>query len=102
MLNGDMLSTGSVVIDWESEELVHLLEQLSSKGDREKCSYLLEILNTLWDTCFSDKVTGYCCDVSGERKPFKSSLISMLHNFRWINSSIDNELQFPQRCLSRL
>ncbi|KAL2507860.1 Histidine kinase [Forsythia ovata] len=96
MLNGDMLSTGSVVIDWESEELVHLLEQLSTKGDREKCSYLLEILNTLWDTCFSDKVTGYCCDVSGERKPFKSSLISMLHNFRWINSSIDNELQFPK------
>ncbi|CAI9778566.1 unnamed protein product [Fraxinus pennsylvanica] len=96
VLDGDVLSTGSVVIDWESEELVHLLAQLSSKGDREKCSYLLEILNTLWDTCFSDKVTGYCCDVSGERKPFKSSLISMLHNFRWINSSIDNELQFPK------
>ncbi|KAL2469415.1 Histidine kinase [Abeliophyllum distichum] len=96
MWNGDMFSASSVAKNWESEELFHLLSNLSLRGNQEKCKYFLEVLDTLWDDYFSDKITGYCIDSTGESKPFKSSVISVLHNFPWIVSSIDNELHYPK------
>ncbi|KAM7485827.1 hypothetical protein LguiA_001836 [Lonicera macranthoides] len=89
----EMISSGSVAKDWESQELVNLLSQLSSSGDHKRCKHLLGFLDTLWDNCFSDKVTGYCkINSSGESKPFKSSFITLLHDTDWIVSSMDNEL----------
>ncbi|KAM7488866.1 hypothetical protein LguiB_026350 [Lonicera macranthoides] len=89
----EMISSQSVAKDWESPELVDLLSQLSSSGDHKRCKHLLEFLDTLWDNCFSDKVTGYCkINSSGESKPFKSSFISLLHDTNLIVSSMDNEL----------
>ncbi|KAM7488873.1 hypothetical protein LguiB_026357 [Lonicera macranthoides] len=93
MWEREMISSGSVAKDWESHELVDLLTQLLSSGDHKRCKHLLEFLDTLWDNCFSDKVTGYCkINSSGESKPFKSSFISLLRDTNWIASSMDNEL----------
>ncbi|KAI3459682.1 hypothetical protein Pfo_016345 [Paulownia fortunei] len=91
-----MMSTDLIAKDWESEELFNLLSWLSSRGDGEKSKYLLEILDRLWDDYFSDKVTGYCIDSTGECKPFKSSLMSILQDFPWVVSNIINELHYPK------
>ncbi|KAM7485828.1 hypothetical protein LguiA_001837 [Lonicera macranthoides] len=89
----EMISSRSVAKDWESQEFVDLLSQLSSSGDHKRFKHLLEFLDTLWDSCFCDKVTGYCkINSSGECKPFKSSFISFLHDTNWIASSMDDEL----------
>lgn len=95
MWDKERISPGSTVKDWESQELAHLVAQVSSSSDPKRCKYLLEVLDTLWDDYFSDKVTGYC-NISGESKPFKSSLISILHDVRWLASSMDNELHYPK------
>lgn len=96
MLDGDIMTTGSVVKDWESPELVQLLSHLSSRGDNEKCKYLLEILDTFWDSYFSEKVIGYCNLPSGVRKPFKSSLVSILQNVRWMVSVVNNDFNYAK------
>lgn len=92
----DMMSKDSVAKNWESKELFHLLSWLSSRGDGEKSKYLLEILDGLWDDYFSDKVTGYCIDATGECKPCKSSLLSILQDFPWIASNINDKLHYPK------
>ncbi|KAH6786758.1 hypothetical protein C2S52_006310 [Perilla frutescens var. hirtella] len=92
----EMMSIDSVPKNWESQELFYILSWISSRDDREKSRYLLEILDKLWDGYYSDKVTGYHNDTTGEFKPFKSSLICLLQNFPWIASSIDNELHYPK------
>ncbi|KAL8491297.1 hypothetical protein ACS0TY_023070 [Phlomoides rotata] len=92
----DILSTDSDVKNWESEELFHLLSRLSSRDDREKSKYLLEILDSLWDDYFSNKVTGSYIDVTGECKPCKSSLVRILQDFPWIATNINNELHYPK------
>ncbi|KAK9266385.1 hypothetical protein L1049_027287 [Liquidambar formosana] len=94
--DSELISLGSIAKDWESHELSHLLTLLSLNGNREKCKYLLEVLDTLWDDCFSEKVTGYCnFKSSGDSKPFKSSFISSICDVRWIVSSVDDELHYP-------
>ncbi|XP_057958300.1 protein NO VEIN isoform X2 [Malania oleifera] len=94
---GHLIFPDSVVRDWESRELLDLLSQLSLNSDRERCKYLLEVCDTLWDDCFSDKVTGYCyLKSSGDVKPFKSSFISSICDIRWIASSINDELHYPK------
>ncbi|KAK6122808.1 hypothetical protein DH2020_043451 [Rehmannia glutinosa] len=92
----DMMSTDLVAKNWESQELFHLLSWLSSKEDAEKSKYLLEILDRLWDDYFSDKVTGYSIGSAGERKPIKSSLITILQDFPWVVSNINNKLHYPK------
>ncbi|CAK9136537.1 unnamed protein product [Ilex paraguariensis] len=93
----NMISPGSFAKDWESRELVDLMSQLSSSGDRERYKYLLEILDTLWDDCFGDKVTGYCnFNSTGENTSFKSTFMGVLHDFQWIVSSMDDELHYPK------
>ncbi|KAK6122876.1 hypothetical protein DH2020_043402 [Rehmannia glutinosa] len=92
----DMMSTDLVAKNWESQELFHLLSWLSSKEDAEKSKYLLEILDRLWDDYFSDKVTCYSIGSAGERKPIKSSLITILQDFPWVVSNINNKLHYPK------
>ncbi|XP_035841835.1 protein NO VEIN isoform X2 [Helianthus annuus] len=99
MLDDDCIisSGGSTIIqDYDSQELMDLLSHVSSNGDREKGKYLLEVLDTLWDEVFSDKVTGFCSTINGQKKPFKSSVIRILHSCQWLASSIDDKLHFPK------
>ncbi|KAI3716435.1 hypothetical protein L1987_67312 [Smallanthus sonchifolius] len=96
MLNDDCISSRSTIIkDYDSQELMDLLSHVSSNGDREKGKYLLEVLDTLWDGVFSDKITGFC-STDGQNKPFKSSVIRILHSGQWLASSIDDKLHFPR------
>ncbi|GFY81619.1 histidine kinase-, DNA gyrase B-, and HSP90-like ATPase family protein [Actinidia rufa] len=95
--DGELISPGAVAKDWESPELVQLLSQLSLSGDRIKCKCLLEILDTLWDTCFTDKVTGRWISNSPEGSQiFKSSFRSSLCDVRWMVSIMDNELHYAK------
>nr|XP_043628280.1 protein NO VEIN-like [Erigeron canadensis] len=95
MLDDNCLSSGSIVKDYDSQELIQLLSHISSKVDRGKGKYLLEVLDTLWDDCFSDKVTGFCGS-NGLYKPFKASVIRTLHGVCWLASDIDDQLHFPK------
>ncbi|RZC93035.1 hypothetical protein C5167_028393 [Papaver somniferum] len=45
----------SVIKDWESPELVHLVSALSSQNNNVKCRYLLEVLDEMWDKYFGLK-----------------------------------------------
>ncbi|KAL9142499.1 hypothetical protein ABFS82_14G173500 [Erythranthe guttata] len=91
----EMFSPESTIKDWESQELVHLLSRVCSSGDRERCKHLLQVIDTLWDDYFSDKVTALC-NIKGKLKPFKSSsLVSILNDFKWVASSVDDELHYP-------
>ncbi|KAF2299960.1 hypothetical protein GH714_006425 [Hevea brasiliensis] len=93
----ELISPGSVVKDWESYELVQILSHLSMSGDRERCKYLLEVLDTLWDDNFSDKATGYCFSKSSvDGRTFKSSFLGSIHDVQWVVSSIDDELHYPK------
>lgn len=89
--DGCMTSMGPTAKHWESWELGQMLSQFSSRGDREKCEYLLEILDMLWDDCFSDKVTS--CEVD---KAFELSIISILQNTKWMVSTVDDVLHYPK------
>ena len=75
--------------------MVDLLAKVSLSGDREKCKHLLEVLDELWDACFSDKVVAYC-NIDGGSSAFKSTLISSLNDVRWVGSSVDNALYNPK------
>ncbi|KAJ8547079.1 hypothetical protein K7X08_010665 [Anisodus acutangulus] len=92
----DVISIGSIAKDWVSEEFVDLLSRLSSTRDKEKSKYLLEVLDSLWDDNFSDKVTGFYFTSTGERKLFDSSFTRILGDVQWIASSMDNELHCPR------
>ncbi|KAG6731183.1 hypothetical protein I3842_01G116900 [Carya illinoinensis] len=97
MCERNLISPESIVKDWESHELVHLIAMLSKSGLQQSCIFLLEVLDTLWDGYFSNKVTGYCSPKSGgDSKPFKSSLLSSICDVQWIVSSMDNELHYPK------
>ncbi|CAA0818650.1 Histidine kinase-- DNA gyrase B-- and HSP90-like ATPase family protein [Striga hermonthica] len=91
-----IMSTDVIAKNWESEELFQLLTRLSSKHDKEKSKYLLEILDRLWNDYFSDKVTGYYIGFAGEHKPFKSSLLTILQDTPWVASNVDNKLFYPK------
>ncbi|XP_029119151.1 protein NO VEIN isoform X2 [Elaeis guineensis] len=84
------------VKDWESVELVQLLSALSSKKHLEKCKYLLEVLDKMWDDCFSAKAKGYTLSQSKEdTKTFKSSFMGSILSFKWVASSMDEEVHYP-------
>lgn len=84
------------VKDWESVELVQLLLALSSKKHLEKCKYLLEVLDKMWDGCFSAKAKGYTLSQSKEdTKAFKSSFMGSILSFKWVASSMDNKVHYP-------
>lgn len=98
MCDRPLISSGQVVRDWESPELFHILSLLSKDGNQERCKYLLEALDALWDNHFSDKVYGCCSSNSGVSDiRFKSTLWHCISDIRWVVSSADNELHFPQQ-----
>ncbi|KAJ0508397.1 putative histidine kinase/HSP90-like ATPase superfamily [Helianthus annuus] len=90
-----MIPPGSTVSDWDSQELFDLLANVSLSGDREKCKYLLKVFDKIWDDYFSDKVEAFC-NMDGEVKSFKSSLISVFDEYKWVVSSLDGRLCYPQ------
>ncbi|KAI9194556.1 hypothetical protein LWI28_007060 [Acer negundo] len=93
----ELISPRSTAKDWESIELVHLLSLLSTSVDRESCKYLLEILDTLWEDCYSAKTIGYCnFKPSGDGTPFKSSFLCNMQDIQWAVSSMDTELHYPK------
>ncbi|KAL6338364.1 hypothetical protein AAG906_018735 [Vitis piasezkii] len=84
----DLVSHETITKDWESLELVQLLLILFKTGNQESYKNLLDVLDTLWDGCFSVKVTGYCnFKFGGGGKPFKSSLMTSIRDFQWIAST---------------
>ncbi|XVF65262.1 hypothetical protein PTKIN_Ptkin09bG0233400 [Pterospermum kingtungense] len=93
----DLISPGSVVKDWESYELVQLLTRLSTTGNHEGCKYLLEVLDELWDDCFSEKATGCCKFKFGsDIRPFRSSFLCKICDIQWVVSSMDDKLHHPK------
>lgn len=97
MWDKGLISADLLAKDWESPELVQLLNLLSESGSRENCKYLLEILDTLWDACYSDKTTGYFCSKSsGDSYPFKSTFIRSICDVQWVVSTMDDELHYPK------
>lgn len=97
MWDRGLISAESIVKDWESPEIVQLVSLLSKSGDQENCKYLLEVLDTLWDACYSDKAQGFFYSKSvGDGHPFKSTFISNLCDIRWVVSTMDNELHYPK------
>ncbi|KAL2923355.1 Chaperone protein HtpG [Bienertia sinuspersici] len=91
------IASGQVVRDWESPELAQIISLLSKSGNQERCKYLLEALDALWDDHFSDKVYGYCSSNSGLSDiRFKSSFWHCICDVRWVVSTVDNELHFPR------
>ncbi|KAF5736629.1 hypothetical protein HS088_TW14G00776 [Tripterygium wilfordii] len=97
MLDRVLISPISIAKDWESLELVRLLSVLSASGSQDNCKYLLEVLDSMWDTCFSDKTTGYCdFNSSCNRRSFSSSFIRNLCDVQWVVSSMDNKLHYPK------
>ncbi|KAM1036680.1 hypothetical protein ACFX2C_031574 [Malus domestica] len=97
MFNKDIISLGLNATDWESPELVQLLTLLSRDDDKKGCEYLLEVLDTLWDDCYSDKTIGYCISKSvADRWPFRSSFISSICDVQWVVSTMDDELHYPK------
>jgi hypothetical protein len=97
MWDRGLISAESIVKDWESPEIVQLVSLLSKSGDQENCKYLLEVLDTLWDACYSDKARGYFYSKSVEDgHPFKSTFVSNLCDIRWVVSTLDDELHYPK------
>ncbi|KAL8227348.1 hypothetical protein R6Q57_017180 [Mikania cordata] len=90
-----LISPGSNVCDWESQELVNILAEVSLSGDHEKYKYLLEVIDEIWGDYFSDKVEAFC-NTDGEIKYFKSSLVSVFNDFKWVVSSLDDGLYYPK------
>ncbi|PKA53015.1 hypothetical protein AXF42_Ash001996 [Apostasia shenzhenica] len=95
--NGNLVSASSYVEDWESPELVNLLSIFSSKKCRANCMYLLEVLDRLWDECYSAKARGYIISKTDDaKKPILSSFMQSIHKFAWIASTMDKELHHPK------
>ncbi|KAK7400095.1 hypothetical protein VNO78_11295 [Psophocarpus tetragonolobus] len=97
MWDRGLISADSIVKDWESLEMVQLVSLLSKSGNLENCKYLLKILDTLWDVCYSNKTTGYLYVNSVEvGHPFRSTFICSLCDIQWVVSTMDNELHYPK------
>lgn len=97
MWDRGLISAESIVKDWESPEIVQLGSLLSKSGNQGNCKYFLEVLDTLWDACYSDKARGCFYSKSvGDGHPFKSTFISNLCDIRWVVSTLDDELHYPK------
>ncbi|TKY59983.1 hypothetical protein E2542_SST17078 [Spatholobus suberectus] len=97
MWDRGLISAESIVKDWESPEIAQLVSLLSKSGNLENCKYLLEILDTLWDACYSNKTTGYFYFKSiGDGLPFKSTFICSLCDIQWVVSTMDDQLHYPK------
>eukprot|EP01018_Ginkgo_biloba_P025050 Gb_08163 [translate_table: standard] len=91
-------SVGWIVKDWESPELVEILTALSSSRESVKqCSYLLEILDTLWDDLYGTKECVYWCGNPDGKvgKHTQTSCVLKMHAFQWVKSTLDGRLHLP-------
>ncbi|KAM0850294.1 hypothetical protein ACQ4PT_053148 [Festuca glaucescens] len=88
---GDISVTSFRVDDWESPELANILSIFSSKKCRENCIYLLEVLDSFWDDYYSAKAW---CLTNSENKTVESSLMKCIRSFRWIASTVDDDLHY--------
>lgn len=95
--DSELISSGSVIKDWESSELTHILTLLSVHGNHESCRYLLEVLDALWDDHFSDKTFGSCISKSGDySKQFPSAFMNSICEVQWVVSSVGDKLHHPK------
>ncbi|KAK8913915.1 hypothetical protein KSP39_PZI024215 [Platanthera zijinensis] len=93
----DVRNGESVIKDWESPELVNLLSALSTKKHLDKCKYLLQIFDKMWDGCYGLKSKCHNPFRSGEQlNKLESSFMRCLRKFKWVVSSLDDELHYPQ------
>ncbi|XP_062212736.1 protein NO VEIN isoform X2 [Phragmites australis] len=92
---GDISATPCTVYDWESPELASILSVFSSKRCRENCIYLLEVLDKFWDDCYSAKARSLTSATHcGENRTVESSFLKCIRSFKWIASSIDEDLHY--------
>ncbi|KAM0901191.1 hypothetical protein ACQ4PT_020148 [Festuca glaucescens] len=94
----DVISgTPCIVYDWESPELANLLSIFSSKKYRENSIYLLKVLDKTWDDYYSTKSRSLRnATHSGENVTIESSFMKCLRNFKWIASSMDDDLHYAR------
>jgi hypothetical protein len=94
----DVISgTPCIVYDWESPELANLLSMFSSKKYRENSIYLLKVLDKTWDDYYSTKSRSLRnATHSGENVTIESSFMKCLQNFKWIASSMDDDLHYAR------
>lgn len=79
--------------DWESEELLRLLSAFSSNKCREKCIYLLEVLDRMWDDVYNTYSRSSIVSNSNESQgDCKSLFLQQLVEYRWIASTMDQDL----------
>uniref|UniRef100_A0A7N0SZS8 Protein NO VEIN C-terminal domain-containing protein n=1 Tax=Kalanchoe fedtschenkoi TaxID=63787 RepID=A0A7N0SZS8_KALFE len=96
MQDYELMRTELVAMDWESNELVQLLSLMSNSGSHDNCKYMLQILDTMWDKYYNDKVSGHWYfDSAEDMKPFTSSFMRSICNIPWVVSSVDDVLHYP-------
>jgi hypothetical protein len=89
----DVSAKPCAVYDWESPELSSILSAFSSKRCRENCVYLLEVLDRLWDDHYSAKARSLTnATHCGENRTVESSFLKCIQSFKWIASSMDEDL----------
>jgi hypothetical protein len=89
----DVSAKPCTVYDWESPELSCILSIFSSKRCRKNCVYLLEVLDRFWDDHYSAKAriltnATHC----GENRTVESSFLKSIQSFKWVASSMDEDL----------
>ncbi|XP_044946062.1 protein NO VEIN-like isoform X3 [Hordeum vulgare subsp. vulgare] len=90
---GGIPGTPCIVYDWESPELTTMLSTLTSKNLRENCIYLLKVLDKYWNDYYSTKSRSLTNATDcGEKRKVDSSFMKCLRNFKWIASSMDEDL----------
>ncbi|XP_073014216.1 protein NO VEIN isoform X1 [Typha latifolia] len=93
----DLCVTPSFIDDWESPELVNLLAIVSSQNQRKNCIYLLEVLDKFWDDCYSAKARSHITlGPNEDEKTIESSFIKSIRKFKWIASSMDEDLHYSK------
>jgi hypothetical protein len=93
--------------DWESPELVEILESLcnsclSMSAKRLVSSQLLSAFDLLWDEYYSKCASSYGkSSVQIPQRNTVPSFISCLRSFPWVQSSFDQKLYLPTELLYR-
>ncbi|XP_020260573.1 uncharacterized protein LOC109836936 isoform X2 [Asparagus officinalis] len=96
MPDEDLTIAASSVNDWESPELLYFLSNFSSRRCREKCIYLLEVLDKMWDDTYNAYSKSFLVSKTNEgKRTIESSFMRSLREFEWVASSTDKKLHRP-------
>ncbi|AQK82614.1 no vein-like [Zea mays] len=91
----DVSTKQCTVYDWESPELSRILSIFSSKRCKEKCVYLLEVLDRFWDDHYRAKSRIFTdATHCGENRAVESSFMKCIQSFKWIASRMDEDLHY--------